>query len=151
MPDLIRVTYVRSAIGRSYRQKRVIRALGLRRLHYSRVMEDTPSLRGMIVKVRHLVEVEPVEKPVPAAPSPKAEKSEVKPVAKKKAAPRTRKAAPAKPKKTAPKKVEDEAAADKPAPAKKKAKTEKTEEPATQVEDNPINEGIEKNIDSSTD
>jgi len=60
MPDYVRITYVRSAIGRSYRQKRVVKALGLKRLHHSRIMVDSPSLRGMIGKIQHLLEVEPV-------------------------------------------------------------------------------------------
>ncbi len=65
MPDYLRITYVSSAVGRSYRQKRVIKALGLRRLHYSRVIVDSPSSRGMINKVKHLLKVEPVGPEVP--------------------------------------------------------------------------------------
>ena len=61
MTDFIRITYVRSAIGRNYHQKRVIRALGLRRLNYSRVLPDTPSIRGMINRVSHLLRVEPAD------------------------------------------------------------------------------------------
>ena len=58
MTDYLRITYRRSAIGRNYHQKRTIKALGLRRLHQSRMVQDTPSIRGMINKVRHLLEVE---------------------------------------------------------------------------------------------
>ncbi len=61
MPDYVRITYVRSAIGRSYRQKRVVKALGLKRLHHSRIMVDSASLRGMIGKISHLLEVEMVD------------------------------------------------------------------------------------------
>jgi len=56
--EYIRITYTRSAIGRSYHQKRIIKALGLHRLHYSRVVLDSPSIRGMIKRVSHLLEVE---------------------------------------------------------------------------------------------
>ncbi len=57
----LRITWVKSAIGYSRRQKATVRALGLRRLGHSVVHEDTPVIRGMIDKVRHLVRVEEVE------------------------------------------------------------------------------------------
>jgi large subunit ribosomal protein L30 len=57
----LRVTYVKSAIGYRQSQKDTIRSLGLRRLNHSVVVEDTPSLRGMVAAVQHLVRVEPVE------------------------------------------------------------------------------------------
>lgn len=53
----IRVTQLRSTIGRSDDQRRTLRALGLRRIGHSVIHEDTPSIRGMVFKVRHLVEV----------------------------------------------------------------------------------------------
>jgi large subunit ribosomal protein L30 len=52
------VTLVRSPIGYSGRQKRTVRALGLRRLMQSVEHFDTPALRGMIAKVNHLVNVD---------------------------------------------------------------------------------------------
>lgn len=52
----IRVTQRRSLIGRPPDQRRTVRALGLRRIGQSVVHEDTPSIRGMVYKVRHLVE-----------------------------------------------------------------------------------------------
>ncbi len=55
---MVRITYVRSAIGYSVEHKATIRALGLRRLHQSVVHADTPVLRGMLRKVNHLVEIE---------------------------------------------------------------------------------------------
>ncbi|QZA33141.1 50S ribosomal protein L30 [Hydrogenibacillus sp. N12] len=55
------VTLKRSPIGRPEDQKRTVRALGLRKLHQSVVHDDTPSIRGMIAKVAHLVEVRPAE------------------------------------------------------------------------------------------
>ncbi len=58
----LRVTWVKSSIGYSKRQKGTIRALGLRRLGHSVEHNDTPVIRGMVNKVGHLVEVQEVEK-----------------------------------------------------------------------------------------
>lgn len=58
----LRVTWVKSGIGYSRRQKDTIRALGLRRLGQSVEHSDTPVIRGMINKVGHLVEMQEVEK-----------------------------------------------------------------------------------------
>jgi large subunit ribosomal protein L30 len=54
----LKVTWVKSAIGYSTRQKNTIRALGLRRLGQTVEHQDTPVIRGMIEKVFHLVKVE---------------------------------------------------------------------------------------------
>ena len=54
----LRITQVRSAINRLEKQKRTIRALGIRRLQHAVVHEDTPQIRGMIRVVQHLVKVE---------------------------------------------------------------------------------------------
>lgn len=54
----LKVTWRKSAIGYKIDQKRTIQALGLRRLGQTVVHEDTPAVRGMILKVRHLVTVE---------------------------------------------------------------------------------------------
>ena len=54
----IRVTLRRSAIGYSVRQKATLRALGLRKLNQTVEQVDHPTVRGMIAKVSHLVEVE---------------------------------------------------------------------------------------------
>jgi large subunit ribosomal protein L30 len=54
----IRVTWVKSYIGCPESQRLTIRSLGLHRLNHSVVHEDTKSVRGMIIKVRHLVKVE---------------------------------------------------------------------------------------------
>jgi len=56
----LRVKWVKSAIGYAQDQKDTIRALGLRKLQHIVVVEDNPSMRGMINKVRHLVQVEEV-------------------------------------------------------------------------------------------
>jgi len=52
------VTYVRSVIGQKPDAQRTVRALGLRRLHQTVEHPDSPQLRGMLHKVRHLVRVE---------------------------------------------------------------------------------------------
>jgi large subunit ribosomal protein L30 len=56
----LRITWRKSAIGYRRDQKETIRALGLKRLGHTVVHEDTPSIRGMIFKVRHLLTVEEV-------------------------------------------------------------------------------------------
>ena len=57
----LKVTQVRSVIGSQQGHKRTVRALGLKRIRDSRVHEDTPQIRGMLHKVRHLVYYEEVE------------------------------------------------------------------------------------------
>lgn len=54
----LRITLVRSPIGYSERQKRTVRALGLRRLRQTVEHVDNPAVRGMITKIQHLVQVE---------------------------------------------------------------------------------------------
>jgi large subunit ribosomal protein L30 len=54
----LRVTWVRSAIGREKRQGITVAGLGLRRLHQTVELPDTPAVRGMVRKVIHLVRVE---------------------------------------------------------------------------------------------
>jgi large subunit ribosomal protein L30 len=56
----IKVTQVRSAIGRKRNQRETLRALGLKRIHDSVVQEDRPEIRGMVATVPHLVRVEEV-------------------------------------------------------------------------------------------
>lgn len=56
--SVMRITYVKSSIGYAHDQKATVRALGLRRLHQTVELPDTPSVRGMCFKVRHLVTVE---------------------------------------------------------------------------------------------
>ena len=53
----IRIKQVRSGIGFPIKQKLVIKGLGFGRLHQVIERPDTPSIRGMIFKIRHLVEV----------------------------------------------------------------------------------------------
>jgi large subunit ribosomal protein L30 len=54
----IRVTYRKSAIGYNQDQKDTVRKLGLKRLNQTVEHPDTPALRGMVFKVRHLVDVQ---------------------------------------------------------------------------------------------
>ena len=57
----LRITQTKSVIGSLGKHKKTVRALCLKRIRDSRVHGDTPQVRGMIHKVRHLVEVEEVE------------------------------------------------------------------------------------------
>ena len=54
----VKVTLMKSVNGRLASHRSCVRGLGLRRMHYSAVVEDTPCTRGMINKVHHLVRVE---------------------------------------------------------------------------------------------
>ena len=54
----LRIIYTKSAIGYSKDQKATVRSLGLRKLNSTVVQADTPAIRGMIFKVRHLVRYE---------------------------------------------------------------------------------------------
>jgi len=53
----VTVRLVKSPIGFKYNQEVVVRGLGLRKLNTQVTLKDTPAIRGMIHKVRHLVEV----------------------------------------------------------------------------------------------
>ena len=54
----MKVTLVKSPIGFKNNQATVVKGLGLRRIRHTVELKDTPATRGMIHKVRHLVEVE---------------------------------------------------------------------------------------------
>ncbi len=63
MPDAgkrIRVTQTGSPIARKPGQRETLIGLGLNKLHRSRELEDTPSVRGMVRKVAHLLKVEDI-------------------------------------------------------------------------------------------
>lgn len=62
MDKKLHVTLVRSPIGYSIRQKRTVKALGLRKLNQVVELPDNPAVRGMVNKVPHLVAVQEVEK-----------------------------------------------------------------------------------------
>ena len=56
----LRITLVRSTIGRPGDQGRTVASLGLRRLNATVERPDNPSIRGMVAKIRHLVKVEEI-------------------------------------------------------------------------------------------
>jgi len=56
----LKITWKKSTIGCPEPQRRIIQSLGLRRLHHTVVHSDSPSIRGMVNKVSHLVSVEEV-------------------------------------------------------------------------------------------
>jgi large subunit ribosomal protein L30 len=60
MPDTktVRIKLVRSPIGFDRKQAKVVEGMGLRRIGHTVELRDTPATRGMIHKVRHLVEIE---------------------------------------------------------------------------------------------
>ena len=60
-PVMLSVKQVRSGIGRAETMRRTLRSLGLRHHQHTVTVQDTPSIRGMLYKVRHLIEVTPVE------------------------------------------------------------------------------------------
>jgi|TARA_B100000686_G_C15966626_1_gene560640 large subunit ribosomal protein L30 len=55
--EKIKVKQIKSAIGRKDYQRKNLIGLGLNKINRERTLEDTPSVRGMIEKVKHLVEV----------------------------------------------------------------------------------------------
>ena len=56
----LKITLVRSVIGRPETQRRTVRSLGLRKLNSFSILPDEPTIRGQIFKVKHLVKVEEV-------------------------------------------------------------------------------------------
>jgi large subunit ribosomal protein L30 len=57
----LKVTQLRSTVGKPQRQRDTVRALGLRRIRHSVVKDDRPEIRGMLARVSHLVAVEEVD------------------------------------------------------------------------------------------
>ena len=60
MAKMIKITLTKSTIGASPKQKKVVEALGLKKMHQSVEMADTPQTRGAVAKVWHLVTVEEI-------------------------------------------------------------------------------------------
>ncbi len=58
MAEKLKITLVRSLIGRPEDQRAVVRALGLRKLHQTVIHNDSPQINGMVKKVSHLLSVE---------------------------------------------------------------------------------------------
>lgn len=65
----LKITYTKSVIGYSKDQKATVKSLGLRKLNQSVVHADTPVIRGMAFKVRHLVTVEEVNDVAASTPT----------------------------------------------------------------------------------
>jgi len=61
MAKQLQITLKRSLIGRTQDQKATVEALGLRKIRQTVVKTDNAAIRGMIFKVKHLVEVQEVE------------------------------------------------------------------------------------------
>lgn len=61
MANKLKITQIKSPIARPDYQERTLVALGLNKLHRSRVVVDTPTMRGRIDRVKHLLKVEQVE------------------------------------------------------------------------------------------
>ena len=60
-PEVLHVKQIRSGIGRAETMRRTLKALGLRHYQHTTTVTNTPSIQGMLYKVRHLIEVTPVE------------------------------------------------------------------------------------------
>ena len=58
MAKSLDITLVRSMIGRPEKHRRVLRGMGLTKMHRTVNLEDTSAIRGMVMKVTHLVKVE---------------------------------------------------------------------------------------------
>ena len=61
MAKKLKLTWIRSAIGRNQAHRRTLRALGFHRLHESVLKDDTPPIRGMIHAVNDMLKIEEVE------------------------------------------------------------------------------------------
>ncbi len=61
MAKSLQITLKRSLIGRTVDQQETVKALGLRKIHQTVVKPDNPAIRGMVFKVKHLVEVKEIE------------------------------------------------------------------------------------------
>lgn len=56
----LKITQVRSSIGRKWDQGATLKALGIRKMHQTVVHNDTPQIRGMVKKIQHLLSVEEI-------------------------------------------------------------------------------------------
>ena len=60
MAKMIKITLTKSTIGASPKQRKVVEALGLKKMHHSVELADTPQTLGAVAKVSHLVTVEEI-------------------------------------------------------------------------------------------
>ncbi len=114
---MLKITLVKSPIANTPRNRAIVQSLGLGKTGRSVLQHDTPSIRGMIHKVKHLLQVEEVED------QPKAPKARGKKAAARTGTPAAPAAKPAKAKAEAPE-AEDTAEKPKRKPAKKKEDAE---------------------------
>lgn len=56
--NTVKVTLVKSVIGRLESHRATVKGLGLRRMHHTVELQDTPAIRGMINKINYLLKVE---------------------------------------------------------------------------------------------
>ena len=61
MPKKLSITQVRSGVGRKFKHRRTLRALGFKKHQQTLVKNDNPAIRGMVHQVRHLVNVTEVD------------------------------------------------------------------------------------------
>ena len=57
MAEMLRITLTKSMIGLSPKQEATVKALGLKRMNHSVTHEDSPTVRGMVAKVAHVLQV----------------------------------------------------------------------------------------------
>lgn len=57
MSNMLEITLIKSTIGSTEKQCAVVRGLGLRRMHQSVSLQNTPEIRGMINKINHMLKV----------------------------------------------------------------------------------------------
>jgi large subunit ribosomal protein L30 len=57
MSNMLEITLVKSTICASKKQSAVVRGLGLRKLHQTVTLQDTPEIRGMVSKISHMLKV----------------------------------------------------------------------------------------------
>lgn len=58
----LKITQIKSGIGYEKSQKGTLRALGLKKMHQEVIKDDTPVIRGMVNKIRHLLKIEEISK-----------------------------------------------------------------------------------------
>ena len=63
MARTVKVKQIKSSIGTPRKQRECLNGLGLRRINHERELEDTPMVRGLIFKVKHLVQADPLHPP----------------------------------------------------------------------------------------
>ncbi len=73
---MLRIKLVKSIIGQTAQNRKIVASLGLRKMHQTVEHQDTPSIRGMVHKVKHMLEVESVVVEAVAAKPKRTKKAE---------------------------------------------------------------------------